>query len=318
MVTGTVLVTGGAGFIGSHICENLLTKHYKVICLDNFDPYYAPGLKRNNIMRCLNKNCFKLIEMDVRDKKRLNSLFRDESIEKIIHLAARPGVRSSLENPVIYEEINVRGTLNLLELSRKYEIDNFVFISSSSVYGNNNRIPFREDDPVSPTSPYAASKRGAEIFCETYANLYGVPIISLRLFSIYGPRQRPDMAVHKFTRSIYEGREIQLYGDGSSKRDYTHVYDAVNIILRILNRNFSFEIFNVGSSRPIELLYVVSLIEKELGKKAKIKYLPSQLGDVPITYADITKAHRMLGYRPNVIFEDGIKRFIRSFLKKNR
>lgn len=305
-----ILVTGGAGFIGSHICERLLKEGHKVICLDNFDPYYDPKLKRRNLCACLNNPNFKLIERDVRDKEGLEQLFRSSGIDKIVHLSARPGVRRSVENPFIYEDINVRGTLNLVELSRKYGIKNFVFTSSSSVYGICNKFPFSEEDPTSPTSPYAASKRAAEIYCETYASLYGMSVVCLRLFTVYGPRQRPDMAIHKFTRLTDQGEEVPMFGDGSSKRDYTYVDDVVEGVVRTLDRNFSFEIFNIGTSSPVDLMYVVSLIEKELGKKAKIRHLPPQLGDVPITHADVTKAERMLGYRPKVSLGEGIKKFI--------
>jgi UDP-glucuronate 4-epimerase len=306
----SILVTGGAGFIGSHLIDRLLKKGYSVICLDNFDPYYDSRLKRKNIKHNLDKPNFKLVEADIRDKKALKKIFEKNGIEKIVHLAAKVGVRSSIKEPLLYEDVNVRGTLNLLELCREFKVENFIFGSSSSVYGSTQKIPFSEDDIPKPISPYGASKRSAELLCHVYSSLYGVPIICLRFFTVYGPRQRPDMVIHKFTRLIDQGKEIPMYGDGTSKRDYTHIDDIVTGIVNALEKEFSFEIFNLGHSRTVELKKLISLIERELGKKAKIRKLPTQRGDMLITYAKISKAKKMLNYDPQVSLEVGIKAFV--------
>ena len=306
-----VLVTGGAGFIGSHLCERLLKEGYYVICLDNFDPYYDPDLKRRNIKVCLNDNNFKLIEMDVRDRDGEKRLFKNNDIDKVVHLAAKVGVRASISQPILYEDVNVKGTLNLLEIAKDYNVDSFISGSSSSVYGITDKIPFTEEDAIQKAiSPYAASKRSCELFCYIYSHLYDMSITCLRFFTVYGPRQRPDMAINRFTRLIDQGKEVPVFGDGFSKRDYTYISDVVDGIVSALNSKFNFEIFNLGSSNPVELNYIISLIEKELGKKAKIRWLPTQPGDVPITYADISKARKMLHFNPKVPIEEGIKEFV--------
>lgn len=304
------LITGGAGFIGSHLIDGLLEKGYSVICLDNFDPYYNPQLKRENIKHNLGKENFKLVEADVRDKKALRKTFKENDIEKIVHLAAKVGVRPSIKEPMLYEDVNVRGTLNLLELCREFKVENFIFGSSSSVYGNTEKIPFSEDDVPKPISPYGASKRSAELLCHVYNSLYNTPITCLRFFTVYGPKQRPDMAIHKFTRLMSGGKRIEMYGNGSSKRDYTYIDDVVDGVLSTLDKRFDFEVFNLGNSRPVDLQHLISLIEKRLGKKAKIKQMLEQPGDVAITCADISKARKLLGYSPKVKLEDGIKRFV--------
>lgn len=306
----SILVTGGAGFIGSHLIDRLLKEGYSVVCSDNFDPYYDPQLKRRNIQHNLGKENFKLVDADVRDKKALRKIFEENDIEKIVHLAAKVGVRPSIKEPTLYEDVNVRGTLNLLELCGGFKVENFVFGSSSSVYGNTEKVPFNEDDVPRPISPYGASKRSGELLCHVYSSLYGIPIICLRFFTVYGPRQRLDMAIHKFTRLIDQGKEIQMYGDGTSKRDYTYISDIVTGIVNALEREFPFEIFNLGDSRTVELKGLISLIEGELAKKARVRELPTPLGDMSITYANISKARRMLNYNPRVSIEEGIRAFM--------
>lgn len=315
------LVTGGAGFIGSHLVARLLESGSEVICIDNFDPYYPPEIKRENISKHLsNEDNFSLIEADIRDRKDLEMIFKSNNIDKIVHLAARAGVRPSISNPLLYEDVNVKGTLNLLELSKDYGIEEFVFGSSSSVYGVGDKIPFSEDEGVDrPISPYAASKRSCELFCYTYSHLYDISLSCLRFFTVYGPRQRPEMAIHKFTRLIdQQNKEVPMYGDGASKRDYTYISDIIDGIVSALDKNFGFEIINLGNSKTVELRYLISLIEKNLGKKAMIKRLPDQPGDVPITYADISKANRLLNYNPEVGIEDGIKKFVEWYKNKSQ
>ena len=310
------LVTGGAGFIGSHLIARLLEEGHSVICLDNFDPYYDPQLKKKNIVHNLSKKNFKLIEADVRDKKALERIFKENDIEKIVHLAAKVGVRPSIKEPLLYEDVNVRGTLNLLELCKEHKVGNFIFGSSSSVYGNIEKVPFSEDDVPKPISPYGASKRSAELLCYVYSSLYSISITCLRFFTVYGPRQRPDMAIHKFTKLIDQGKEIQIYGDGASKRDYTYIDDIVTGIVNSLEREFPFEIFNLGDSKTVELKELISLIEEELGKKAVVRKMPAKLGDMSITYANISKARKMLDYDPKVSLEAGIKAFIKWYKTK--
>ena len=307
-----VLVTGGAGFIGSHLIENLLGRGDEMVCLDDFNAYYDPKIKWDNLAVCVNHPCFKIVEGDIRDKVLLDRLFRDVAFDAVVHLAARAGVRASIEQALLYEEVNVRGTLNLLEASRSFGVGKFVFASSSSVYGQSAKVPFREEDSVDrPISPYAAAKIAAELECFTMHHLYGLPVVCLRLFTVYGPRQRPDMAIHKFTRMIARGEPIPMFGDGRSKRDYTYISDIIDGIVRAIAFDGTFEIFNLGESRTVELRDLIALIEEHLGCKAKIERLPEQPGDVPITFADVSKARRMLGYDPQVGIEEGVRRFVR-------
>ena len=309
-----VLVTGGAGFIGSHVCDALLARNDAVICVDDFNDYYDPKIKKNNIANCLNNPKFKLSIIDIRAFGKLKEIFLKNKIDKIIHLAARTGVRASLKNPFLYEGTNLRGTINLLELAKEFKIKNFIFGSSSSVYGINKKIPFSETDSAdSPISPYAATKESCELMCHTYHHIYGLKITCLRLFTVYGPRGRPDMAPYKFTRLINEGKEIERYGNGSSKRDYTYVSDIVDGVIKALDKELDFEIINLGNSDAIELNYFISLIEKSLGKKVKIKQIGAQPGDVPITYADISKAKSLLDWEPKVKIEEGIEKFVEWF-----
>ncbi len=312
--TRRILITGGAGFIGSHLSERLLALGASVICVDNFDPFYPPELKRRNI-ECIRANeRFELVECDVRSKDDLRKIFHTQKVDNIIHLAAKAGVRPSISDPSSYQDVNIGGTINLLELSKEYGIKSFIFASSSSVYGASEKTPFKEDDNLyQPISPYAASKQAGELFCYTYHYLYRIPVICLRFFTVYGPRQRPDMAIHKFTKLIDRGEEIQLYGDGSSQRDYTYISDIVNGVISVLDREFGFEIINLGDSETTELKRLVSLIEENLGKKAKVKTLQAQPGDVPVTCADISKARKLLGYSPSVRIEQGIKKFVQWY-----
>jgi UDP-glucuronate 4-epimerase len=305
-----ILVTGGAGFIGSNLIKRLLEEGYEIVCLDNFSDYYNPEIKRNNIKHFLREERFDLIEADIRDRDTLKKIFEKYKFLKVIHLAAQAGVRLSLKQPNLYVDVNVNGTLNLLELSREYKVKSFIFGSSSSVYGATKEIPFSEEGKLRPISPYGVSKRTGELLCYTYNHLYNIPVIVLRFFTVYGPRQRPDMAIYKFTKLIDEGKEIYLYGDSKTSRDYTYISDIVEGIISALNKDFNYEIFNLGDSNPTTLSHLISLIEKNLGKSAKIKYLPEQPGDPSVTFADISKSKRMLNYNPEIKIEEGIKRFV--------
>jgi UDP-glucuronate 4-epimerase len=305
-----ILVTGGAGFIGSHLIERLLKEGYEIVCLDNFNDYYNPEVKRNNIKPFLREKRFNLVEADIRDKDSLKKVFEKYKFQKVIHLAAQAGVRLSLKQPNLYVDVNINGTLNLLELSKEYKIKNFIFGSSSSVYGATKEIPFSEEGKLKPISPYGVSKRTGELLCSTYNHLYNLPVTILRFFTVYGPRQRPDMAINKFIKLIDEGKEICLYGNGETSRDYTYISDIVEGIMSALNKDFNYEIFNLGNSNPTDLSHLISLIEKNLRKSAKAKYLPEQPGDPSITFADITKSKRMLSYNPKIKMAEGIKNFI--------
>ncbi len=307
----TIMVTGCAGFIGSHMIDKLLDKGKTVIGIDNFDQFYDQSIKIKNIEHNLDNKNFIFYRADIREKEQMEKIFHDNEIDTLIHLAARAGVRPSIQDPLLYEDVNVRGTINLLELGRKHNIRKLVFGSSSSLYGINEEIPFREDDPVDKTiSPYAASKKACEIFCYTYHHLYGIPITSLRFFTVYGPRQRPEMAIHKFTRLIDQNKIIEMYGDGRSRRDYTYISDIVDGIMAAVDRKLGYEIINLGNSNVVELRQLINLIEKNLGKSAIIKNLPDQPGDVPVTYADISKAQKLLGYKPKVRIDEGIENFV--------
>ena len=309
------LVTGGAGFIGSHVCEALLDRGDKVICLDNFNNYYSPFRKQQNIFPLLSDKNFQFIMEDITNYNAMHDVFDDYCPNKVIHLAARAGVRASIENPLLYQKVNIEGTLNLLELARKNRnIEKFIFASSSSVYGNRNNVPFSEADNVdNPISPYAATKKAGELLCSTYSHLFDIPITCLRFFTVYGSRCRPDMAPYKFTKAISEGKWIERFGDGTSSRDYTHISDIVNGILLALDKNFKFEIINLGDSQPIQLNYFISLIEDAAGKKAKIIQKPMQEGDVLTTYADISKAKKLLNWQPKMFIEPGIDNLVGWF-----
>jgi UDP-glucuronate 4-epimerase len=314
-----VLVTGGAGFIGSHVVERLLRSGRSVICLDNFDPFYDPQIKRGNLEWARQQPGFMLVEGDIRDRGLLKDLFARHEIHRVFHAAAKAGVRPSLQDPFLYEEVNVRGTLNLLAAAVQGGVKSFVFASSSSVYGANTKVPFSEEDPVDqPISPYAATKKACELLCYTYYHLYSLPISCLRFFTVYGPRQRPEMAIHKFTRLIAGGEAIPIYGDGTSRRDYTYIDDAVDAVLKALNREDAFEVINIGESKTVSLRELVALLEERLDKKAILEYLAVQPGDVPETWADLKKAKRLLGYAPGTDIRSGIQKFVEWYNSKER
>jgi UDP-glucuronate 4-epimerase len=307
----SILVTGGAGFIGSHLCEHLLRSGHQVSIVDNLDDYYAPQLKLANLEEVRQAGDFEFFPVDIRDAGRLKEIFEKARPEAVVHLAARPGVRASLLNPELYVSVNVDGTLNLLELSRQCGVPRFIFASSSSVYGRANRVPFSEDDPVvRPLSVYAATKVAGEALGFAYAHLYPLSVVCLRVFTAYGPRQRPDLAIRKFAHLMEENKEVPLFGDGSMQRDYTYIDDVVAAFDRALTHNCSFETFNLGNSRPVRLDYMLQTLEEALGKKALRKWLPAQPGEMPVTYADLTKSRSDLGYEPKVGFEEGIRRFV--------
>jgi len=314
----TILVTGGAGFIGSHVVERLLAEENRVVCLDNFDSFYEPAVKRANLQGVKDRSNFRLVEGDIRDEQTLARLFREERIEAVFHAAARAGVRPSIQDPVLYHDVNVHGTTRLLEAARSASVKNFVFASSSSVYGVANRVPFSEEDPADfPISPYAATKRAGELLCYTYHHLYGIPVTCLRFFTVYGPRQRPEMAIHKFTRLVDEGLPVPVFGDGSSRRDYTYISDAVEGVLRALANPHPYEILNIGESQTTELRDLVAKIEKALNRKAQILAMPSQAGDVPLTFANVSRAKRLLGYDPRTSIEEGLGKFV-EWYRKNK
>ena len=312
-----ILVTGGAGFIGSHLVERLIERGDRVIVIDDFNDYYAPAIKEENISSVVNNSLFKLYRGDIRDGLFIDTVFDENSIDVVCHLAARAGVRPSIQEPILYEEVNCTGTLNILEACKRVGIKNFVFGASSSVYGSNTKVPFSEEDPVEqPISPYAATKRAGELICYTYSHLYDIPVTALRFFTVYGERQRPEMAISKFTRLIWEGKEIPVFGNGTSKRDYTYISDILQGLIAGIDKVSKYEIINLGESRTVELNYLISIIEEKLQKKAIIKKFDDQPGDVPITYADVTKAKKLLGYTPMVPIEEGIERFTKWFLAK--
>lgn len=305
-----ILVTGGAGFIGSHLSEALIACGHRVICLDNFNDYYSPARKRRNIAGLLESPAFRLYEGDIRDEATVAALFEAEKPDQVVHIAAMAGVRYSIEQPRLYQEVNVGGTLIVLEQARRHGVRNFVLASSSSVYGADSRAPFREDDACArPISPYAATKRAAELLAHTYHHLYGLPCTALRFFTVYGPRGRPDMAPYRFTEAIYRGRPLQLYGDGSAVRDFTYIDDIVGGILAALQAGLAGEIINLGNSRTITIADYIGLIERIVGRKAQIVRLPPAPGDVPLTHADISKACRLLGFEPKTPLETGMERF---------
>ncbi len=308
------LITGGAGFIGSHLSERLLAQGHEVVSLDSFNDYYDPRHKRLNVVPVLGKPGYTLVEMDILDCDGLQKLFREQRFDVIVHLAARAGVRPSIAQPLLYEKVNMEGTLNLLELSRHAGIKKFIFASSSSVYGENPKVPFSEDDRVDfPISPYAATKKAGEEMCYTYHHLYGLKITCLRFFTVYGPRQRPDMAINKFTKLIAAGEKVPMYGEGTSRRDYTYVSDIIDGIEKSIDACSAYHVYNLGESRTIELRALIQLIQESLGKKALVEQLPAQPGDVPITYADISKARREIGYHPQVDLTEGVRRFVEWF-----
>jgi len=311
-----VLITGAAGFIGSHLCERLLDDEWLVVGVDNFDDFYDPQIKRWNIASCLKNKNFQLVEADIRDSAAMDRTIGD-GIEIIVHLAARAGVRPSIAHPLLYADVNVNGTMVLLEAAKKHKTGKFIFGSSSSVYGNNEKVPFSEDDNVDfPISPYAATKKAGELICHMYHYLYRISITCLRFFTVYGPRQRPDLAIHKFAKLIEQGKPIPVYGDGTMMRDFTYIGDIIDGTVAAMQKCEGFNIYNLGESRPIAVNDLVTEIEKALGKKAIKEYLPIQPGDVERTYADVTKAINELGYNPSTNIETGLEKFV-TWLRQN-
>ncbi|MBI3589821.1 MAG: GDP-mannose 4,6-dehydratase [Candidatus Melainabacteria bacterium] len=306
------LVTGFAGFIGSHLTEKLLSEDHEVIGLDDFNDYYDPKIKERNILRFKTNKKFSFNKVDIRNKGSINEIFTKHKPEIIIHLAARAGVRPSLQLPLLYEEVNVLGTLNLLEGAKNHKSKKIIFGSSSSVYGECKNIPFKESElDLKPISPYGVSKLAGEKYCQAYHHLYKIPIICLRFFTVYGPRQRPDLAIHKFTKLIDESKPIPVFGDGQYKRDFTYITEIIDGITSSINYNKTgFEIFNLGESHTTSVIDLVKLIESAIGKKAVIDWQEAQPGDVPLTYADVSKAERLLGYKPRTKPEEGIKKFV--------
>ena len=313
-----ILVTGAIGFIGSHLCEQLLKQSHKVIGLDNMDPYYEVQKKQENLNLLESLNGFKFIYGDIRNSFLLNEILAANQIQLVIHLAAKAGVRPSISNASDYMDVNLNGLVNLLEACRNCKIKRFIFISSSSVYGNQQKLPFSETDDVSfPISPYAATKKSGELLCYTYHHLYKIETACLRLFTVYGPRQRPDLAIHKFTQLAIEQQPIELYGDGSSIRDYTFVSDIVDGICGIaFHPELNYEIFNLGNGKPVKLIEMVEELQNALQTKIEIKFIEKQAGDVDQTHADIAKANAYFGYQPKVSFKQGVAEFVNWFKKR--
>ncbi len=311
-----ILVTGGAGFIGSHLVDRLLSEgRWKVSVIDDLNDFYDPAIKLANASKHEKNSNYQLFKADIRDQASLRKIFATNGFDCIVHLAARAGVRPSLVQPLLYAETNINGTMNLLEQAREQGIKQFVFGSSSSVYGLNAKVPFGEDDPIrQPISPYAATKAAGELICHTYTHLYGIRSVCLRFFTVYGPRQRPDLAIHKFARLISEDKPIPVFGDGTTRRDYTFIDDIIAGVRGAIDYDKTdYEVINLGESRTVELRELISLLEKELGRSAQIDRQPLQPGDVPQTFADITKARRLLGYNPQTQIEEGIHTFVRWF-----
>src|SRR5437667_9178302 len=313
-----VLVTGGAGFIGSHLVEKLLAASHDVVVLDDFNDFYDPQIKHANIAGFARD--VTVYHVDLRDGESVRNLFHREKVNAIAHLAARAGVRPSIQYPRLYYDTNVTGTLHLLEAARVTGVERFVFASSSSVYGASKTVPFPEDEHLSQTfSPYAATKVAGEFLCSTYSHLYNLRVLALRYFTVYGPRQRPDLAIHQFTRRIYAGQAIDQFGDGTTRRDYTYIDDVIQGTIAALQyEGPCFDIFNLGESETIQLKDLIVAIENALGKKAKINQLPEQPGDMPLTCANISKARKLLGYRPTTRLNEGLQRFVDWFLRSRR
>ena len=311
----SILITGGAGFIGSHLVDRLLFEgDCQLFIVDDFNDFYDPAIKRANVNVHQKNANFHLFETDIRDKQALEIVFGGGDFQCIVHLAARAGVRPSLAQPLLYAETNIQGTLNLLELGRASGVKQFVFGSSSSVYGINAKVPFSEDDPIrQPISPYAATKAAGELLCHTYSHLYDMRCVCLRFFTVYGPRQRPDLAIHKFARLISEGEPIPVFGDGTTRRDYTFIDDIADGVEAALEAKFAFEIVNLGSAHPVTLTELVEALEAATGKRARLDRRPVQAGDVPVTFASVAKAERLLGFRPKVALEEGLRRSVAWF-----
>ena len=313
-----ILVTGGAGFIGSHLVEKLLGVGHEVVILDDFNDFYDPQIKQANIAGFAKEVA--VCHVDLRENESVRTVFRREKVDVIIHLAARAGVRPSIQSPRLYYDTNVLGTLHLLEAARSTGVERFIFASSSSVYGASKTVPFSEEQHLTQTlSPYGATKIGGEFLCSTYSHLYEMRVVALRYFTVYGPRQRPDLAIHQFTRRIHAGQPIDQFGDGSTRRDYTYIDDIIQGTIAALQYDGPmYDIFNLGESQTIQLKDLISAIENTLGKKAKINQLPEQSGDMPLTYADISKARKLLGYNPTTKLSEGLPKFVEWFLRSQR
>jgi len=311
-----IFLTGGAGFIGSSVVDRLLEKGHAVTAFDDFNDYYNPKFKRQNLESASKQSRFRLVEGDVANRLLVQTTLAETKPDMVIHLAARAGVRPSVQDPFLYQRVNVEGTLNLLDAAREMGVRKFTFGSTSSVYGINSKVPFSEGDSVSnAVSPYAATKLGAEALCRVYSQLYKMDMAVLRFFSVYGPRGRPDMAIYQFTENILQEKPIRMFGDGSSQRDYTYIDDIVQGVVATVDREFGHEIFNLGESETTSLRDLIGLLEAGVKKRAKIQNLPEQPGDVPKTYADISKACDMLGYRPETKIQLGIKKFVDWYMR---
>jgi UDP-glucuronate 4-epimerase len=309
-----ILITGAAGFIGSNLADRLLKSGISIMGIDNFDSFYDRANKEKNISGALADKFYEFREGDIRDADFIKKCFLDFKPDIIVHLAAKAGVRPSLTNPELYFDVNIMGTMNILEMMRKCSIKKMIFASSSSVYGNNSKIPFSENDNVDyPVSPYAASKKAGELLCHTYHHLYNLDIFCLRFFTVYGPRQRPDLAIHKFLKALFAEEVIYLYGDGTTSRDYTHIYDIIRGICGAIDKVNGFNIFNLGNANPVSLIDLVKLMEKLTGRKSRLEYLPMQEGDVLRTFADISKSRIELDYYPEIDIETGLKNFLEWF-----
>ena len=313
------LVTGGVGFIGSHVCERLLEAGHTVCALDDLNDFYDPAIKQSTLRELQSRaQSFSFVHADITNRGEVNEIFGSMAFDQIIHLAARAGVRPSLEKPALYQRVNVEGTVNVLESAREHSVKKITIASSSSVYGVNSKVPFSEADPIfNAISPYAASKLGCEALGHVYHHVHGMDVCILRFFTVYGPRQRPDLAIHKFARLMHSGQKIPVFGDGSTSRDYTYVDDTVDCLIAATEEEFGYEIINLGESQTVELDRLIELLEQAMGVKAEINRQPAQPGDVPITFANIEKAQRLLGYNPQVKIEDGIPRFIEWFRQQN-
>ena len=314
----TYFITGGAGFIGSTLSQKLIEQGNKVVAIDNFCEFYNPNIKENNVKQLLKNENFKLYRADIRDRQAIKKIFNENKIDIVMHLAAMAGVRPSIENPILYQEVNCMGTQNILEEMKEHEIKNGVFASSSSVYGNCKEVPFREDMVVDfAISPYAATKKANEVMAHVYHKLFNMNIIMLRFFTVYGPKQRPDLAINKFTRLMLEEKEIPMFGDGTTSRDYTYIDDIVDGIIKscqyCMDNKAVYEILNIGNSSPTTLKEMINTIGQALGIEPKIKQLPMQPGDVDRTYADVSKAKKLIGYEPKTTFKQGIENFVKWY-----
>jgi UDP-glucuronate 4-epimerase len=311
MPSKSVLITGVAGFVGSHLAEALLARGDTVAGLDCFNDYYDPAIKRRNIAAAMENPGFSLHTLDICDEPALRALVENLKPDVVVHLAARAGVRPSLEDPNLYHRVNVIGGQHILDACRDFGVGNLVFASSSSVYGGSTAVPFREDDPVMrPISPYAATKRMNELQAHVYSHVYGLNVSMLRFFTVYGPRQRPDMAIHKFTKAILAGEPLPMFGRGDTIRDYTYIDDIIHGVVRCVDTPYRYEIFNLGEHHTTSLKELIALVENACGKKAVIRHLPAQAGDVEITYADIAHARELLGYNPQTGMEEGVAKFV--------